>query len=72
MTSGEEKVLKEKAQALDREQWRAILTQAPIEQLFYALMREIMRLRDIKSAHDQAEERINRAYAQDDDWREWT
>lgn len=72
MTSGEEKALIEKSKAFDREQWKVILTQAPVEQLFYALMREIMRLRDIKAAHDQAESRINRAYAQsDEDWREW-
>lgn len=71
ITDGEINELRNRARALSKKQWRIILCEAPIEGLFYALMRKVMYMRDVLSEHDRAEQRVKRAYDVDDDFTEW-
>lgn len=71
ITEGEIIELQNRARALSKKQWRIILCEAPIEGLFYALMRKVMYMRDVLSEHERAEHRVKRAYDVDDDFAEW-
>lgn len=71
ITSGEIIELQNRAKALSKKQWRIVLSQAPIEALFYALMRHIMYMRDVISEHERAEHRVKRVYDADDTFTEW-
>lgn len=71
ITSGEIIELQNKARALSKKQWRIILGEAPLEGLFYALMKKIMYMRDVISEQERAQDRVKRVYDADDDFSEW-
>ena len=58
------------AKNYDKEEWNAILQEAPVEGLFYALMHKIMRILDTNRKYEAVKGEIARAYA-DDDLGEW-
>lgn len=69
MTDAEARVLRQKAEALDREQWKAILGACPIELKFYSLQYDIMKLLDTEREHERVTDKIGKLYAGlADDW----
>ncbi len=58
------------AQNFDKDEWNAVLKEAPVEGLFYALMHKIMRILDTNRKYEQVKADIERAY-DNDDFGEW-
>lgn len=58
------------AKNFDRQEWKVILMEAPIEGLFYALMHKIMRILDTNRKYEQVKPDIELIYG-DDDLGEW-
>lgn len=61
--------LKEDARKWDKTEWRAVLQQAPIDGLFYALMKQIMKALDTIQKYEAVKTDIDRIYA--NDMNEW-
>lgn len=62
--------LAKQAKNYDRQEWNAILKEAPVEGLFYALMHKIMRILDMNRKYEAVKGDIDRVYA-DDELSEW-
>ena len=58
------------AKNYDKQEWNAILKEAPVEGLFYALMHKIMRILDTNRKYEAVKGDIDRVYA-DDELSEW-
>lgn len=58
------------AKNFDKAEWNAVLKEAPVEGLFYALMHKIMKILDTNRRYQQIEPEIEKAYA-DDSITEW-
>lgn len=58
------------AKNFDKAEWNAVLKEAPVEGLFYALMHKIMRILDTNRKYEQVKPDIDRLY-DDDDLGEW-
>jgi len=58
------------AKNYDNDDWKAILKEAPVEGLFYALMHKIMKILDTNRMYERVKPEIDKAYA-DDSISEW-
>lgn len=62
--------LSEDAKHWDRNEWKAVLKQAPIDGLFYALMCQITKVLDTIRLYEKVPTDIKKLY-QDDEMGEW-
>lgn len=53
------------AQNFDKAEWNAVLKEAPVEGLFYALMHKVMRILDTNRKYEQVKPDIERIYEED-------
>lgn len=59
-----------RARNLDNDEWKAILREAPIEGLFYALMHRIMKILDTNRMYERVATEVEKVY-EDDSLTEW-
>jgi len=59
--------LSEDAKNWDRNEWKAVLRQAPVDALFYALMKQITKMLDTIRLYDKVQSDIDRIYAEDNE-----
>lgn len=59
--------LSEEAKAWDRNEWKVVLRQAPVDTLFYALMKQITKMLDTIRLYDKVQSDIDRIYAEDNE-----
>lgn len=59
-----------RAKNYDNGDWKAVLKEAPVEALFYALMHKIMRILDTNRKYEAVQGEIEKVYGDDEigDW----
>ena len=62
------KRLVEESEGWDKEEWRTILVHAPIDGLFYALMRQITKTMDTIRRYESVKDDIDKVYSDEFDW----